>query len=271
MLTEDEQSDEEEPIINSWRKMSQYSQKFYNSSKVTFLHNLINDFWGLMNTDLTQNILELLIILVSQKETWKYIKYLIKDIAFIKRIKLSQIYEDNVTIQKLVDSLESYLFENEESAYAKLTLLKKLAFKYFRNELAKASASQENEAGSLQSKNYLQKAMINVDFNIVYEISKFMRINTSTIDNFADDEEQKKMIIIDMIGDKIESRNDIFSGNSIEDTPWLMSEFEYYDEENTTIPIILNFNSINVMDYMFRLFHSSRKELISNYLNSWII
>lgn len=61
--------------------------------------------------------------------------------------------------------------------------------------------------------------MMNVDINVIINISKYLRINTNIIDSITDDQEEKKKLIIEMIGDKIESRNDIFSGNSIEDTP----------------------------------------------------
>lgn len=149
MLTEEEQNDEESSIIDLWISMSKHTQKLYNNPKVTFLHYLIEDYWTLSDPELTQHMVELLIILISQKETNQFVKYFIKDILFIKRVKMTQNYSENVTIQKLIDSLESYLYENEESAYSRLTLLKKLAFKYFPNELAKTSASQENEVGSL--------------------------------------------------------------------------------------------------------------------------
>lgn len=149
MLTEEEQNDEEDSILNLWISMSKHTQKLYNNPKVTFLHYLIEDFWSLSDAELTQHVVELLIILVSQKETNKFIKYLIKDIVFIKRVKMTENYSENTIIQKLIDSLESYLYESEESAYSRLTLLKKLAFKYFPDELAKTSASQENQVGSL--------------------------------------------------------------------------------------------------------------------------
>lgn len=58
--------------------------------------------------------------------------------------------------------------------------------------------------------------------------------------------------------------NDILSGKSVESTPCLINEKELMDDESTMIPIILNYNSLNILDYIYRLFHASRRELVKS-------
>jgi len=217
-----------------------------------------------MDEQMTINMVEFLIILVSQQETRRFVKYLIKDVMFINRVRRTSIYESSIIVQRLIESLESYLFENEEAAYTRLTLLKKLAFKYFPDELSKSSTNQQNEAGSLVGKTYIQKAMEEVDYKIILLIAKNMRINTSLVEKLYSDESERKKLLIELIGDKILVKNDILSGQSVESTASLINEKEYTDAENAMIPIILDYNSLDVMDYMYRLFHASRKDLVKN-------
>ena len=86
-------------------------------------------------------------------------------------------------MKSYIDYLESYLFENEETCYSRLTLLKKLAFKYFPDEFAKSSTNQQNEGGSLVGKIYIEKAMENIEYNTVVQISKLLKINTGVVES----------------------------------------------------------------------------------------
>lgn len=270
-----EEVEKEENIIKMWAQLGKISDKLYNNPKVVFLHKLTDDFWEFIDHDLAKSMIEFLIILVSQNETRTFVKYLIKDSLFIKRIKKTKIYDDSVIIKRLIESLESYLFENEEAAYSRLTLLKKLAFKYFPEELAKSSYNQQNESGSLVGKLYIQKAMENVSYDIISEIAKSLRINTLKLESLFADDKTRKDLLIELICDKVDCKNNvsslsggtyqnILSGDSVENTPSLINEQEFEDEENILIPIILNYNSLDIMDYMYRLFHASRKDLVKS-------
>lgn len=218
MLMEEEAEEDEESLIKLWMSLSKFAQKLYYNPKVVFLHNLIADFWEVMEYEVAKNMLELIIILVSQNETRRYVKYLIKDSLFIKRMIRTELYANNTIIMLLVGSLESYLFENDGAslAYKRLTLLKKLSFKYpslhsktlkyFPEELDKSSTNQQNEVGSLVSKMHIQRAMENVGFDIVLQIAKSLRINTQAVLDLYPQTEDSQRVLIELIGDKLESK-----------------------------------------------------------------
>jgi phosphoglycolate phosphatase-like HAD superfamily hydrolase len=115
MLMEEEEEEEEESLTRLWISLSKLAQRLYHNPKVVFLHNLINDFWEVIEEDVAKEIVQFLIVLVSQNETRKFVKYLIKDSVFIVRFKYSHFYEDNEVLRGYIDYLESYLFENEEA------------------------------------------------------------------------------------------------------------------------------------------------------------
>jgi phosphoglycolate phosphatase-like HAD superfamily hydrolase len=114
MLMEEEE-EEEESLTRLWISLSKLAQRLYHNPKVVFLHNLINDFWEVIEEDVAKEMVQFLIVLVSQNETRKFVKYLIKDSVFIVRFKYSHFYEDNEVLRGYIDYLESYLFENEEA------------------------------------------------------------------------------------------------------------------------------------------------------------
>ena len=276
LVESDLEDDQDDKIIQNWRNMAKLAQRLFENPKAIFLHSLMEDFWKIEDTEIYRSFTEFLIILVSQNETKRFVKYLIKDSLFILRLKRDQMYYDSIVLKQLVKSLESYLYENEEASYANLSLMKKLASKDFPKELAHSSTNHQNESGSLVGRQYIQKSMENVEYDIIFNIAQKLRINTQKVENLFEDEETRREILIELIGGKLESRNIIKSGESVESTPSLISEKELYDEENTTTPVILNYNSLDIMDYSFRLFHGSRRELVKsirtqvNYLNDVI-
>ena len=267
MLLNESEIDEEEEgpsIIETWKKMSKIANKLYENPKSKFLHSLMNDFWEINDDELYRPFIEFLIILVSQEETMVYVKYLIKDSLFILRVKRSKIYKESLIIRQLIESLQSYLFEKEELVYKNLSLLKELAHKYFPEELASSSTNQQNESGSLVGKSYLQKAMENVSYSIVHRIAQQLRINTFKVEELDKDENDRRDTLVQLIGEKLESKNIIQSGESVENTPSFINEKEFYDESDTTIPVILNYSSLDIMDYSYKLFHDSRRSLVDS-------
>lgn len=159
MLMDEEEEEGEEPLIKMWLSMSKFAQKLYYNPKVVFLHNLLSDFWEVIDQNIAREMIEYLIILVSQTDTKRFMKYLVRDSLFIKHMQRHEIFQNNIVIRKLVGNLDSFLYENEEAALTRLTLLKKLAYKYFPEELARSCTNQQNESGSLSGKQYLQNAM----------------------------------------------------------------------------------------------------------------
>lgn len=100
-------------------------------------------------------------------------------------------------------------------------MLKKLAFKYFPDELAKSSTNQQNEGGSLVGKVYIEKAMENIEYSTVVQISKLLKINTVIVESIDPSIETRRKILIELISSKISTKNTIFSCSSILSSPSL--------------------------------------------------
>ena len=248
-----EEDDDEQTLVKLWIKMKKHAVRLYDDPKAKFLHELLETYWLNPDLETTIHVLEFLIVLISQNETRKFVKYLIIDKIFVKRLKRSDIYLENEQIKSLVESLESYSFINEEAAYTKLTLLKKLAFMHFPEQVSKSSINQQNEIGSLYSITYLEKAMKEVGYDTIATIAKCLRINNDSLDSIFQDEEVKKEIMIELIKDKIDYKNDILNGKSVEYATFL----------NPCSRTILNYNALNAKDYIYRIYHNNHKELIT--------
>lgn len=217
---EEQGDDEDESIAKLWISMSKYAKQLYDNPKAMLLHQILDQYWDNQTVEVAEALLKFLLVLVSQNDTRKYVKYLITDKIFIHRLKRTKIYTEHKHIQSLIESLSSYSFQSEEGAYTKLTLFKKLAYKHFPEQLAKSSINQQNEVGSLCSITYLENAMKNTDYAIISSISKYLRINPEVVEKAFDDENSQKEVLIDLIKEKVNYKNTISNGYSVEHTTY---------------------------------------------------